>query len=115
VLHIGDYDQSGVHTALNLAEDVGAFLDALGGAADFTRLAVTPEQIVRLRLPTAPPKRSDNRAYGDTTTCQAEAIAPDEMARIVRAAIEERYDMGIFDALLAEEEAERRALVARLA
>jgi hypothetical protein len=45
VLHIGDYDPSGVHTALNLAEDVGAFVEVLGGEAEFTRLAVTPEQI----------------------------------------------------------------------
>jgi hypothetical protein len=114
LLHIGDLDQSGVHTALNLAEDVQAFLNHLGGHAEFTRLAVTPEQIARLRLPTAPPKLSDKRAYGGSRTCQAEAVAPDEMARIVRAAIESRYDMGVFRALLAEEEAERQQLIARL-
>ena len=38
VLHIGDYDQSGIHTALNLAEDVQAFVGELGGEAEFTRL-----------------------------------------------------------------------------
>jgi len=93
MLHIGDHDPSGVHTALNLAEDVAAFVEELGGTVSFSRLAVTSEQIGRLSLPTAPPKRSDNRAYGDSMTCQAEAIAPDEMARIVREAIEGRYDM----------------------
>jgi hypothetical protein len=55
------------------------------------------------------------RAYGSTTTRQAEAIASDEMARIVRQAIVESYDMDVFDALLAEEEAQRRDLMARLA
>jgi hypothetical protein len=73
---------------------------------------VTPAQVTRLRLPTAPPKPTDNRAYGGSSTCQAEAIAPDEMARIVR---EERYDMGVFHALLEEEEAEREQLIARFA
>jgi hypothetical protein len=57
ILHIGDHDPSGVHVFSALAEDVQAFA---GPAHDvrFTRLAVTPEQIKALHLPTAPPKKS---------------------------------------------------------
>jgi hypothetical protein len=60
---------------------------ALGAEVIFTRLAVTPAQIVEYGLPTAPQKLDDNRAFiGET--CQAEALAPDAMNAILREAIE---------------------------
>jgi hypothetical protein len=63
VLHIGDHDPSGVSMFLAFLEDVEAFARELGGSAIFTRLAVTPAQIRKYRLPTAPPKATDNRAF----------------------------------------------------
>ena len=60
-LHIGDHDPSGAHMFLALLEDVEAFTRDLGGEATSTRLPVTPEQIARYELPTAPPKPTDNR------------------------------------------------------
>ena len=63
VLHIGDHDPSGAHLFLAVAEDVKAFADELGGIVNFSRLAVTPGQIERLGLVTAPPKVSDRRAF----------------------------------------------------
>jgi hypothetical protein len=102
---------------LALAEDVEAFVDELSlggeGEVEFYRLAVTPEQVRRLRLPTAPPKKSDKRAYRGPT-CQAEAIAPDELAHIVRDAIESRTDERILDRVLKREKRERAELVKRL-
>lgn len=58
VLHIGDHDPSGVHLFTALAEDVSAMVRSIGGGTclRFTRLAVTPEQIAALGLPTAPPE-----------------------------------------------------------
>lgn len=52
VLSVGDLDVSGAHMPLALSEDVQAFVDELGGSATFTRLAVTPQQVKALRLPT---------------------------------------------------------------
>ena len=75
VLHIGDHDPSGAHLFLALAEDVKAFADELGGIVNFSRLAVTPGQIERLGLVTAPPKVSDRRAFTGET-CQAEGSRP---------------------------------------
>ena len=63
VLHIGDHDPSGAHMFLALKEDVEAFARELGGDVKFTRIAITPKQIVSYRLPTAPPKKSDKRAF----------------------------------------------------
>jgi hypothetical protein len=84
ILHVGDYDPSGVHLFNALAEDVTAMVgERQGPKVEFHRLAVTPEQIVELSLPTAPPKKTDRRAFDDTRTVQAEAIPPDVLSRIV--------------------------------
>ena len=54
---------------LAFLEDVEAFTRELGGQAIFTR------QIRKYRLPTAPPKATDRRAFAGET-CQAEALPP---------------------------------------
>ena len=113
VLHIGDHDPSGAHIFLALKEDIKAFVDTLGGEVEFHRLAVTPTQMKRLKLPTAPAKKSDKRAFHGKT-CQAEAIAPDDLARIVRDAIESRIDKRTRDRVLRREKRERSALIKKL-
>jgi hypothetical protein len=59
------------------------------------------------------PARRDRSFTGQT--CQAEAIAPDELARIVREAIESRTDKRSLDRVLRREKTERDALIERLA
>jgi hypothetical protein len=110
VLHIGDNDPSGVSMFLAFLEDVEAFTRELGGQATFTRLAVTPQQMVEHRLPTAPPKATDNRAFSGET-CQAEALPPDVLASILRTAIEERVDQRVLDRVLRQEQRIRRELI----
>ena len=113
VLHIGDHDPSGAHLFLALAEDVEAFGLRYGLEITFTRLAVIPDQIEALALPTAPEKATDNRAF-EGETCQAEAIAPDELARIIREAIDERLDRKAYEEVLEREIAIREDLEGRL-
>jgi hypothetical protein len=112
VLHIGDHDPSGVSMFLAFLEDVEAFTRDLGGGATFTRLAVTPEQMVAYGLPTAPPKASDNRAF-EGQTCQAEALAPDVLANILRTAIQQRLDRRAYEQVLRQERKIRRELIQR--
>ena len=113
VLHVGDLDPSGVHMFGSLDEDVRAFLEAMGGSVDFVRLAVTRDQVDRMSLPTAPAKKTDRRSFaGDTV--QAEAIPPDELARIVRGAILDRMDRYTLEAVLASEEWDRNRLVSQV-
>jgi hypothetical protein len=64
--------------------------------------AVIPEQIARHRLQTAPPKKDDNRAFHGET-CQAEALAPDVLAGILRAGIEQHVDQRVLDRVLRQE------------
>jgi hypothetical protein len=113
VLHIGDHDPSGVSMFLAFLEDVEAFTRDLGGDATFTRLAVTPEQIAEFDLPTAPPKATDRRAFAGQT-CQAEALAPDVLAGILREAIETRIDRRVLDGVLRQEHRIRRDLTKKL-
>jgi len=113
VLHIGDHDPSGAHIFLALSEDVTAFTERLGGEVTFTRLAVTPAQIKRYRLPTAPPKPTDNRAFSGQT-CQAEALPPDVLANILRTAITDRLDERAYKRVLQAERKARRTVMARL-
>jgi hypothetical protein len=105
VLHIGDHDPSGAHLFMSMAEDVEELIHDLHlpGDADFTRLAVTPEQINDLRLPTAPPKATDPRAFAGETV-QAEALPPDVLAQIVRDAIIDRLDQRVLREVLRREE-----------
>jgi hypothetical protein len=109
VLHIGDHDPSGAHLFLAAAEDIKAFARELGGEVTFTRLAVTPEQIAEHNLPTAPPKSTDRRAFHGQT-CQAEALAPDVLAGILRQALEERIDRRMLDRVQRRERSVRREL-----
>lgn len=114
VLHLGDYDPSGVHMFSALAEDLGAFAAGMGGSVEFHRLAVTAEQRDRHNLPTAPPKRTDRRAFADTTTVQCEALPPDLLLQIVEDAVTERMDLGEYRAVLAEEKQLRAELLTAL-
>lgn len=114
ILHIGDHDPSGVHLFSSLAEDIGAMAESLIGVPPaFTRLAVTPEQIDRLGLETAPPKATDRRSFaGDTVQC--EAIDPATLSEILREAIETRRIESASVAVMNREIAMRADLMARL-
>jgi hypothetical protein len=107
VLSIGDQDGSGVWMFAAYLEDVEAFTRDLGG------VAVTPAQVIEFDLPTAPPKPTDRRAFNGET-CQAEALAPDVLASILRDAIEARIDRRAFNRVLRREREVRRELTARL-
>jgi hypothetical protein len=114
VVSVGDHDGSGAHMYLAYIEDILAFTRELGGEVSFTRLAVTPEQIAQYGLPTAPPKPTDKRAFSGET-CQAEALAPDVLADILRAAIDVRIDRTALERVHIREREARRQLDLRFA
>jgi hypothetical protein len=86
ILHLGDHDPSGASIFKDgMAADVLGFLEAecenlpywsVHKLARFTRVAMLPEQAERLRVPSAPPKKTDSRsrAWGDAPTYQLEAM-----------------------------------------
>lgn len=108
ILHIGDHDPSGVHIFKSLTEDVTAFVTEMGGVVTFSRIAVTPDQARAMRLPSAPKKEGDKRAFDGEHTWQCEALPPDDLAWITRKAIEGKMNMELF-AATRQREAEIRA------
>jgi hypothetical protein len=117
VLQIGDHDASGCSIVDSAAADVSKFCADYSepDSVAFRRIAVTPDQVETLRLPTAPPKPKDRRGERMAYTVQAEAIAPPILADIVRLAIEAELDLDILDRSRREGEAERRRLIRALA
>lgn len=117
ILHLGDHDPSGESIFRCVAEDVGAFVEADRPWATvtvaFERVALTAAQVREHALPTAPAKPTDSRSATWTGgTCQLEALPPDAIARILRAAIERHVDRDLLT-LDRELEAIERRQIAR--
>ncbi|MDP2859301.1 MAG: hypothetical protein Q8P50_15195 [Bacillota bacterium] len=112
-LHVGDLDPSGVCIFDAVRADVEAFV-GVAGTVYFERVALTPEQVRRYGLPTAPPKPTDKRGESMEETCQAEALPPDVLLGIVREAIEANTDSARFEEDLELEKAEREEVLRRL-
>ncbi|WP_210215221.1 hypothetical protein [Mesorhizobium sp. M2A.F.Ca.ET.029.05.1.1] len=116
ILHLGDYDPSGESVFEAMAEDVKAFVEADRPWAtvdvEFRRTTLTADQVERYRLPTSPAKSTDSRTkrWGDRGTCQLEALAPDEIADILRAAIDDVIAPFTMEFDRSAEEAERQEL-----
>lgn len=117
ILHVGDFDPSGESIFIAMAEDAAAFVDAdrLIGTLriEAVRIALTAQQVEAYHLPTAPPKASDTRSKKwEGETCQLEALAPDQLAAIIREAIEDRLDLGTYRRIVDLERADRAELLA---
>lgn len=105
VLHIGDYDASGVCMFETLHADILALaLDKFGAVIEFERIALLPEHIEKYNLPTAPPKKNDKRSgFNDSKTTQCEAFSPSDFKKEVLAAIDRNIVIEILAAAQLEE------------
>lgn len=103
IYHLGDYDPSGVNAAEKIEQTLREF--APDAEIHFKRLAVTPDQIRRWRLPTRPTKQSDTRAkkFGSDISVELDAIDANMLRDIVRKAIEQHLPA---DQLAVQQEAE---------
>jgi hypothetical protein len=114
VLHIGDYDPSGVSIFDSAEADVTQLVADQAedpGAVTFQRVAVTPEQIARYGLPEAPPKARDRRGDWTGGTVQAEALPPAVLAREVKEALRARLNLSTLRDLMEIEARDRDALL----
>ena len=105
--YFGDWDPSG----LAISADIERKLKGFGAAFTFTRLAVTPEQIEQLRLPTRPPKPKDSRGKHWAGECvEVDAIPSRTLRELCEAAILAHIDREKVDRLRKTEEVERESL-----
>jgi hypothetical protein len=112
IYHFGDYDPYGV----NAAEKIDETLNELAptGEISFQRVAVTPEQIAELSLPSRPTKTNNLRSKswgGGSKIVELDAIEPDLLRAMVRACIENHLPADELERLREIEEAEREAMV----
>ena len=113
IYHLGDFDPSGV----NAGEAIERSLRELAphAAIMFQRLAVTPQQITKWKLPTRPTKPSDSRSkgFGDVSV-ELDAIDPNTLRAIVRDAIERHLPADQLAVLQVAEASEREVMKALL-
>lgn len=128
IYYLGDFDPSGKHAAHDLELRLRGFIvDMFGqrlashprlaslaaGILDFVPLAVTPNQIEDMDLPTRPTKRTDARLwwfverYGDVDSCELDAIPPAALRAMVAAAIRSHLDEDALAKIDAEQVAAR--------
>jgi hypothetical protein len=110
IYQLGDHDPSGVAAWDDIQRKLRDFVED-DIDVTFERIAVTPEQIVELALPTRPTKQSDTRAktfVGDAV--EVDAIPSSTLRGLVRSAIEQWIDDGLLSLTKIAEDSERTIL-----
>jgi hypothetical protein len=110
IYQLGDHDPSGVDAWRHTQDRLLDFVD--GEVPVYCeRLAVTPEQIVEMDLPTRPTKKSDTRSAGFAgESVEVDAIPSPTLRTLVRDAIEEYVDEDQLAVLQMAERSERDVL-----
>jgi hypothetical protein len=118
VLILGDFDPHGEFIRQRAADDVAAFAEHHPGVeVDVQTVALTETQIDALGLikqPMDTKKRSKYPRWPYEFTVEFEALAPDDLDRILRATVDELTDPVARQAVLNEEREQRVALMAEL-
>ena len=117
LLHLGDYDPSGVSIYERVIRDVRAFLADDAPDVEFAGVpvALTESQIEQHGLPLDPITTKDSRSLvwlkqGKTHKCELEALAPNEIAAALRDAIEQHIDSDLLRTVVERQRTEREAL-----
>lgn len=110
IYQLGDHDPSGVDAWRHTQDKLRDFVDDEVGVY-CERLAVTPEQIEEMSLPTRPTKTTDSRSGGFAgESVEVDAIPSPTLRDIVRDAIEAYVDHDQLEILQAAERSERGVL-----
>jgi len=109
IYHFGDFDPSGVAAGDSILR---TFRDDFKLAIEFTRVAVTQEQIREFNLPTRPTKATDSRAAkwtgGDSV--EIDSMPPAELRRLVETCITSHIDQRAWEVMKEVERGERENL-----
>ncbi len=77
----------------------------------FERIAVTPKQIKKWKLPTRPTKKTDTRSKGfEGDSVDVDAIAPNKLRALCNDCIVQHIDSGLYQRTLNIEERERDSI-----
>ena len=110
IYQLGDHDPSGVAAWVDIQRKLREFVDD-DIDLTFERIAVTPEQIIELDLPTRPTKQSDTRAAKfEGESVEVDAIPSSTLRDLVRNAIEYWIDDELLRITKIAEHSEREVL-----
>jgi hypothetical protein len=108
--YFGDFDPSGMDITRVVENGIREF--APDADITFNRVAVTPQQIIEMALPTRPTKTTDTRSknfLGESV--EVDAIDPATLRRMVEECITQHIDTDAHDRLMSIEAAERETLL----
>ena len=111
IYHLGDYDPSGIIVSTAMENDLRSEYPDV--KLTVKRIAVTPQQIKRWRLPTRPTKRDGNthaKSFDSDHSVELDAIAPQRLRDLVEEAINRHLSKEEFDRLSEIEKREREQI-----
>ena len=105
ILYFGDYDPSGTDIPRSIQEN----LERMMCEVEVKRIALNPDLIKELNLPSVPPKVTDSRtaSWDGLGAVELDAIDPHLLKDICKTAIDEQFDTDKYDELKVLEEKER--------
>ena len=129
ILHCGDFDPSGVSIYHGIYHDVRQMVADICNRElaetprfDFNRVTILAEHVKQFGLLTGTIKSGDACKYwypglngNRTATCEAEALPPDILQRLVREAVEAEVDMDAFVKAQELEDVERHQAISAVA
>jgi hypothetical protein len=109
IYYFGDYDPSGVDIPRNVEARLREF--APDTEIHFERVAVNPEQITALKLPTRPTKKTDSRSKDfQGESVEVDAIPPDTLRALAEECITQHIDARELEVMQVAEKSEQKIL-----
>lgn len=113
ILYFGDYDPSGEDIPRSIRENI----QRLGCESVIVRrIALMEEQVIKWKLPSAPIKEGDSRSakWDGLGQVELDAVEPTKLQQLCQDAIDDIFDVGLFDELQGIEAMERTDYVEHL-
>jgi hypothetical protein len=113
IIHLGDHDPSGI----DMSRDIQDRMMMFGCNVEVQRIALNMDQVEQYNPPPSPAKITDSRAadyianYGDDSW-ELDALEPSVLDALITEEITSRLNMDLWNEREAQEEEERRVLVA---